>query len=145
MEEGEIVSDGESIFDEPAEAPIEEEEMEEILINVRVETAENELKFSVNNSTTGKQLFDQVINTVGLCEIWYFGVLNFRFRIKYFPEDVDEIIPCFLRCRREMLAQYPEFVGFARYVARVWIGRLGKHGKWLKPRYEHSSRRSSLL
>jgi predicted nucleotidyltransferase len=33
LEEGEIVSDEESIFDEPAEAPIEEEEMEETLVS----------------------------------------------------------------------------------------------------------------
>lgn len=35
------------------------------------------------------------------------------------------------------MAQRPELVGFAKYMARVWIGRL-KNGLWLKPRYEHS-------
>lgn len=77
-----------------------------------------ELEFAIQASTTGKQLFDQVVKTVGLRETWYFGLqytdsqnlvtwlklekkvqsqdikketpLQFRFRAKYFPEDVAE-------------------------------------------------------
>lgn len=33
-----------------------------------------DLEFSIQNSTTGKQLFDQVMKTVGLREIWFFGL-----------------------------------------------------------------------
>ena len=33
-----------------------------------------ELEFSIQNSTTGKQLFDQVVKTIGLRETWYFGL-----------------------------------------------------------------------
>lgn len=33
-----------------------------------------ELEFAIQPSTTGKQLFDQVAKTVGLREIWYFGL-----------------------------------------------------------------------
>lgn len=33
-----------------------------------------ELEFSIKPSTTGKQLFDQVVRTIGLREIWYFGL-----------------------------------------------------------------------
>ncbi|XDV36845.1 hypothetical protein PO909_006561 [Leuciscus waleckii] len=33
-----------------------------------------ELEFAIQPSTTGKQLFDQVVKTIGLREIWYFGL-----------------------------------------------------------------------
>lgn len=89
-------------------------------VNVRVITMDAELEFSIQHTTTGKQLFDQVVKTIGLREIWYFGLqyqdtknlitwlklnkkvlsqdikkespLQFKFRAKYFPEDVSEEI-----------------------------------------------------
>lgn len=89
-------------------------------INVRVTTMDAELEFAIQPSTTGKQLFDQVVKTVGLREIWYFGLqytdtkgfptwlklnkkvivqdvkkeqtLLFKFRAKFYPEDVQEEI-----------------------------------------------------
>uniref|UniRef100_A0A914DL81 DDE domain-containing protein n=1 Tax=Acrobeloides nanus TaxID=290746 RepID=A0A914DL81_9BILA len=48
-----------------------------------------------------------------------------------------KIIPCFLRCRRELLSQKPELAEFTRYMGRVWIGRI-RNRNWLRPRYEHS-------
>lgn len=79
-----------------------------------------ELEFSILNSTSGKQLFDQVVKTINLREIWYFGLqyidskgyptwlklnkkvlqqdvkkeqtLQFKFRAKFYPEDVTEEI-----------------------------------------------------
>uniref|UniRef100_A0AAZ3SNU1 FERM domain-containing protein n=1 Tax=Oncorhynchus tshawytscha TaxID=74940 RepID=A0AAZ3SNU1_ONCTS len=90
----------------------------EKLVNVRVTTMDAELEFAVQPSTTGKQLFDQVVKTIGLREVWYFGLqymdgkgyltwlkldkkvssqdvkkenpLQFKFRAKFFPEDVSE-------------------------------------------------------
>lgn len=87
-------------------------------VNVRVTTMDAELEFAIQNSTTGKQLFDQVVKTIGLREIWFFGLqyvdskgystwlklnkkvmgqdvkkeipLQFKFRAKFFPEDVSE-------------------------------------------------------
>lgn len=87
-------------------------------INVRVTTMDAELEFAIQQSTTGKQLFDQVVKTIGIRETWYFGLsyvdnkgypnwlklekkvssqdvkkdnpLQFRFRAKFFPEDVSE-------------------------------------------------------
>ncbi|CAL8314302.1 unnamed protein product [Lota lota] len=87
-------------------------------VNVRVTTMDAELEFAVLPSTTGKQLFDQVVKTIGLREVWYFGLqyvdgkgyptwlklekkvasqdikkenpLQFKFRAKFFPEDVAE-------------------------------------------------------
>uniref|UniRef100_A0AAY4BPU4 FERM domain-containing protein n=2 Tax=Denticeps clupeoides TaxID=299321 RepID=A0AAY4BPU4_9TELE len=87
-------------------------------VNVRVTTMDAELEFAVQPSTTGKQLFDQVVKTIGLREVWYFGLqymdgkgyltwlkldkkvssqdvkkenpLQFKFRAKFFPEDVSE-------------------------------------------------------
>uniref|UniRef100_A0A7N8YCH5 Radixin n=1 Tax=Mastacembelus armatus TaxID=205130 RepID=A0A7N8YCH5_9TELE len=87
-------------------------------INVRVTTMDAELEFAIQPSTTGKQLFDQVVKTVGLREVWFFGLqytdskgyvtwlklnkkvtqqdvkkenpLQFKFRAKFFPEDVSE-------------------------------------------------------
>ncbi len=81
---------------------------------------DSELEFSIQPSTTGQQLFDQIAKTIGLREIWYFGLLyidskdfpcwlkfnkkvlsqdykkisnqpiTFSFRAKFFPEEVSE-------------------------------------------------------
>ncbi|XP_056281992.1 ezrin a [Pseudoliparis swirei] len=87
-------------------------------VNVRVTTLDAELEFSFHPNTTGKQLFDQVARTIGLREIWYFGLqfvdskgistwlnsdkkvmvqdvkketpLLFKLRAKFYPEDVTE-------------------------------------------------------
>jgi len=87
-------------------------------VNVRVTTVDAELEFAIQSNTTGKQLFDQVVKTVGLRETWYFGLsfvdnanlpawltmdkkvtsqdvkkqspLMFRFRARFYPEDVAE-------------------------------------------------------
>lgn len=87
-------------------------------VNVRVTTVDAELEFAIQPSTSGKQLFDQVIKTTGLREVWYFGLqymdtkgypnwlkldkkvmsqdvkkenpLQFKFLSKFFPEDVSE-------------------------------------------------------
>ncbi|XP_031663694.1 moesin a isoform X1 [Oncorhynchus kisutch] len=87
-------------------------------ISVRVTTMDAELEFAIQANTTGKQLFDQVVKTIGLREVWFFGLqyqdtkgfstwlklnkkvtaqdvrkespLLFKFRAKFFPEDVSE-------------------------------------------------------
>eukprot|EP00052_Salpingoeca_macrocollata_P019761 m.164627 g.164627 ORF g.164627 m.164627 type:complete len:587 (-) comp21064_c0_seq1:25-1785(-) len=87
-------------------------------VNVRVLTMDSELEFAIQPTTTGKQLFDQVVKTIGLREVWFFGLqhsdskdmmtwlkmnkkvlaqdikkespITFRFRAKFFPEDVTE-------------------------------------------------------
>ncbi|XP_068609848.1 ezrin b [Brachionichthys hirsutus] len=87
-------------------------------VNVRITTMDAELEFSIQPKTTGKQLFDQVVKTIGFREVWYFGLqymdskgyptwlkldkkvssqevknenpLQFKFRAKLFPEDVPE-------------------------------------------------------
>ncbi|XP_035465561.2 ezrin a [Scophthalmus maximus] len=87
-------------------------------VNVRVTTMDAELEFSFHPNTTGKQLFDQVARTIGLREIWYFGLLFtnnkgmsawlnsekkvmsqemkketpllFKLKVKFYPEDVSE-------------------------------------------------------
>uniref|UniRef100_A0AAX7UDG5 FERM domain-containing protein n=1 Tax=Astatotilapia calliptera TaxID=8154 RepID=A0AAX7UDG5_ASTCA len=92
--------------------------MPQCFINVRVTTMDAELEFAIQPNTTGKQLFDQVVKTVGLREVWFFGLqyvdskgyitwlklnkkvtqqdvkkespLQFKFRAKFFPEDVSE-------------------------------------------------------
>lgn len=33
-----------------------------------------ELEFAIQQTTTGKQLFDQVVKTIGLREVWFFGL-----------------------------------------------------------------------
>jgi len=43
-------------------------------VNVRVTTLDAELEFAIQPSTTGKQLFDQVVKTIGLREVWFFGL-----------------------------------------------------------------------
>lgn len=87
-------------------------------VNVRITTMDAELEFSFHPNTTGKQLFDQVARTIGLRELWYFGLqfvdskgfimwlnndkkvmaqdvkketpLQFKLRVKFYPEDVAE-------------------------------------------------------
>ncbi|KAK6480237.1 moesin isoform X1 [Huso huso] len=87
-------------------------------ISVRVTTMDAELEFAIQPNTTGKQLFDQVVKTIGLREVWFFGLqyqdtksfstwlklnkkvtaqdvrkespLLFKFRAKFYPEDVSE-------------------------------------------------------
>ncbi|XP_056900077.1 moesin-like isoform X5 [Takifugu flavidus] len=87
-------------------------------INVRVTTMDAELEFAILPSTTGKQLFDQIVKTIGLRETWFFGLqykdskgfstwlklnkrvtaqdvkrenpLLVKFRARFFPEDVAE-------------------------------------------------------
>ncbi|KAL0281032.1 UNVERIFIED_CONTAM: hypothetical protein PYX00_002150 [Menopon gallinae] len=44
------------------------------LMNVRVTTMDAELEFAIQQTTTGKQLFDQVVKTIGLREVWFFGL-----------------------------------------------------------------------
>ncbi|KAL5104928.1 Radixin [Taenia crassiceps] len=87
-------------------------------INVCVSTLEAELDFAVKSSTNGKRLLDNVARTIGLREVWYFGLLyrtndgeeswlnldkkisaidikktyplEFDFRAKFFPEDASQ-------------------------------------------------------
>ncbi|XP_029627704.1 moesin-like [Salmo trutta] len=87
-------------------------------INVRVTTMDAELEFAILPSTTGKQLFNQIVKTIGLRETWFFGLqyqdskgfstwlklnkrvtaqdvrrenpLLIKFRAKFYPEDVAE-------------------------------------------------------
>lgn len=41
---------------------------------VRVLTVDAEIEFSIASNATGKQLFDQVVKTIGIGEIWFFGL-----------------------------------------------------------------------
>ncbi|XP_008473975.1 moesin/ezrin/radixin homolog 1-like [Diaphorina citri] len=43
-------------------------------MNVRVTTMDAELEFAIQHTTTGKQLFDQTVKTIGLREVWFFGL-----------------------------------------------------------------------
>ena len=44
------------------------------LTNVRVTTMGAELEFAIQRTTTGKQQVDQVVKTIGLREMWFFGL-----------------------------------------------------------------------
>lgn len=44
------------------------------LLQIKVTTMDAELEFAIQPNTTGKQLFDQVVKTIGLREIWFFGL-----------------------------------------------------------------------
>ncbi|XP_008296498.1 ezrin a [Stegastes partitus] len=87
-------------------------------VNVRVTSMDAELEFSFQSQTTGKLLFDQVTRTIGLREVWYFGLqyvdnrgflrwldydkkvmlqdmkkespLQFKLRVRMYPEDISE-------------------------------------------------------
>jgi len=43
-------------------------------LQIKVTTMDAELEFAIQPNTTGKQLFDQVVKTIGLREIWFFGL-----------------------------------------------------------------------
>uniref|UniRef100_A0A8C5ZEG1 FERM domain-containing protein n=1 Tax=Marmota marmota marmota TaxID=9994 RepID=A0A8C5ZEG1_MARMA len=90
------------------------------MISVRVTTMDAELEFAIQPNTTGKQLFDQVVKTIGLREVWFFGLqyqdtkgfstwlklnkkvtaqdvwkespLLFKFRAKFYPEELIQDI-----------------------------------------------------
>uniref|UniRef100_A0A8B9HW52 Moesin-like n=1 Tax=Astyanax mexicanus TaxID=7994 RepID=A0A8B9HW52_ASTMX len=87
-------------------------------INVRVTTMDAELEFAIQPSTTGKHFDQNIVKTIGLREIWFFGLqyqdskgfstwlklnkrvtaqdvrkenpLLIKFRAKFYPEDVSE-------------------------------------------------------
>ncbi|KAK2154706.1 hypothetical protein LSH36_260g05013 [Paralvinella palmiformis] len=55
-------------------------------VNVRVITMDAELEFAIQPNTTGKQLFDQVLSQ----DVRKENPLQFKFRAKFYPEDVSE-------------------------------------------------------
>ncbi|EUB64035.1 Moesin/ezrin/radixin [Echinococcus granulosus] len=85
---------------------------------VRVTTAESQLEFEMQKGSLGQDLFDQVVRTIGLREVWYFGIqyidkdgnptflrldkkissndfapgseYDFKFMVKFYPENVEE-------------------------------------------------------
>ncbi|KAM7542243.1 hypothetical protein Aperf_G00000017137 [Anoplocephala perfoliata] len=87
-------------------------------VKVKVTTAESQLEFEMQKNALGQDLFNQVVNTIGLREVWYFGIqyidkdnnptflrldkkisanefapdheYDFRFMVKFYPENVEE-------------------------------------------------------
>ncbi|TGZ46326.1 hypothetical protein CRM22_011137 [Opisthorchis felineus] len=87
-------------------------------LQVRVTLPESVLEFKMKPNSSGRQLFNQVCTTIGLREVWYFGLqyndtkgltkwvkldkkispvskskdarMEFVFRVKFFPEEVSE-------------------------------------------------------
>ncbi|KPJ05437.1 Moesin/ezrin/radixin-like 1 [Papilio xuthus] len=57
-----------------------------------------ELEFAIQQTTTGKQLFDQVVKTIGLREVWFFGLQYTDSKgdltwIKLYKKEKQEIEP----------------------------------------------------
>jgi len=136
-------------------------------LNVRVLTMDTELEFTILAKTTGKLLFDQVVQTTGLREIWYFGLqyvdtrgleswlnlekrvvdqkvkkeqtLQFKFRVKFYPEDVlNEVIQdstlrlLYLQVRSDILHEVihcpaEKAVLLASYACQAKYGNYDKH------------------
>ncbi|VDK86859.1 unnamed protein product [Dibothriocephalus latus] len=87
-------------------------------ISVKVTTVESQLEFEILKNAPGQQLFDQVVRTIGLREVWFFGIqyidkdnnpswlrlekkisshdfaeksaYEFKFVVKFYPENVAE-------------------------------------------------------
>ena len=121
-------------------------------INVRVTTMDAELEFAIQPSTTGKQLFDQVVKTIGLREIWFFGLqyidskgfstwlklnkkvmtqdvkkdnpLQFKFRAKFFPEDVSTEIIQDITLVRPFLNGTSHFLSFLSFLFFSPLGEI---------------------
>ena len=120
-------------------------------VNVRVTTIDAELEFAIQPNTTGKQLFDQVVKTIGLREIWFFGLqytdskgyqtwlklnkkvlsqdvkkespLQFKFRAKFYPEDVaDELIQDITLRLFYLQVRIAKVLGWPKI---IWIVPLG--------------------
>ncbi|XP_037531018.1 moesin [Nematolebias whitei] len=117
-----------------------------------------ELEFAILPSTTGKQLFDQVVKTIGLRETWFFGLqfqdskgystwlkmnkrvtaqdvkknnpLLIKFRAKFYPEDVAE----------ELIQEATQRLFFLQVINPLfsschWIVFTTKHIKrWMTPK-----------
>jgi merlin protein len=56
---------------------------------------DSELEFSIAPNTTGQQLFEQITKTIGLGEVWYFGLL--------YIDSKD--FPCWLKLNKKILSQ----------------------------------------
>lgn len=87
-------------------------------VKVKVTTVESQLEFEIQKNALGQDLFNQVVSTIGLREVWYFGIqyidkdnnpaflrldkkissnefapdheYDFRFMVKFYPENVEE-------------------------------------------------------
>ena len=121
-------------------------------VNVRVTTIDAELEFAIQPNTTGKQLFDQVVKTIGLREIWFFGLqytdskgyqtwlklnkkvlsqdvkkespLQFKFRAKFYPEDVaDELIQDITLRLFYLQVRITRILGWPKVIWIVYISR----------------------
>ena len=56
-----------------------------------------ELEFAIQPNTTGKQLYEQVVKTIGLREIWYFGLAYVDTKVSVAPilrEECVVFTPC---------------------------------------------------
>lgn len=112
------------------------------IVNLRITTAEAELDFAVKESIFGWRLFDQVARTIGLREVWYFGLmyentrgqdnwfnlkkrlssidirktspLLFEFRAKFFPEDA----------KRELIQDVTQRLFFLQVKEDILAGHL---------------------
>ncbi len=60
-----------------------------------MDTVDANLKFVIYSNTTGKELFDQVVKTIGVREIWFFGLL--------YIDSKD--FPCWLKHNKKVLRQ----------------------------------------
>lgn len=149
------------------------------VLNVRVTTMDAELEFAIQPSTTGKQLFDQVVKTIGLREIWFFGLqytdtkgfetwlklnkkvqsqdvkkespLQFKFRAKFFPEDVsEELIQevtrrlFFLQVKEDILTE-KTFTPAETAVLLASYALQAKHGQFNKEIHTSESLKTERL
>ena len=65
-------------------------------LQIKVTTMDAELEFAIQPNTTGKQLFDQVVKTIGLREIWFFGLqyTDVKERVYSFEGQYDIFYLC---------------------------------------------------
>lgn len=65
-------------------------------MNIRVTTMGAELEFIIQQTMTCKQLFDQVVKTIGLWEVWFFG-LQYTYHAvpqpHHVPKGLDYVFP----------------------------------------------------
>ena len=96
-------------------------------VNVRVTTIDAELEFAIQPKTTGKQLFDQVVKTIGLREIWFFG-------LQYTDSKGYQT---WLKLNKNVLAQVREDGGYI--LGMISVSRLRSYSG------EHFTNKKSVL
>ena len=69
-----------------------------------------ELEFAIQPNTTGKQLFDQVVKTIGLREIWFFGLQYTDVKERVYSSRIVNCVSLSVKCADSGTSKYISFI-----------------------------------